>query len=176
MKYIIPTFLLALITCTSFIKANTMDKDVDPRECFGLQIQKTIQFAEQKYQLLPFGSSIIFVDKLESVGVHFRVFKQIPKEDLYVILLDIANFLKESINNDPILQTFMIHYPFTLKDVEVVVFFYNGTSESVTYPDLNVAELTDGSYIFRTVDPQNPNKYKTQIAEPLNRSKNPTSD
>lgn len=70
----------------------------------------------------------------------------------------------------------MIHYPFTLKDVEVVVFFYNGTSESVTYPDLNVAELTDGSYIFRTVDPQNPNKYKTQIAEPLDRSKNPTND
>lgn len=107
MKYIIPTFLLALIICTSFIKANTMDKDVDPRGCLGLHIQKTIQFAEQKYQLLPFGSSIIFVDKLESVGVHFRVFKQIPKEDLYVILLDIANFLKESINNDPILQTSM---------------------------------------------------------------------
>lgn len=158
------------ITCLFFIttlSGSFFEKsNVDPRVSLGKDISKVIEYVEKKYGFWPIGTSIAFPDELKSVGIHFQIDRQIPKNELYPILIDITNYLKNILNTDQALIPSMHSYPFEISDVEIVIFFTNNESiERVCHPDVNVAELSEGYFVFRTVDPENTNNYKSQIKE-----------
>lgn len=166
-KFIVTSgiFILCFFYITGVFGSILHEAIRDPRESLGKNITSVMKYAETKYGFLPVGSSISFPDKLNSVGIDFQTNKQIPKDKLRHILIDIAIYFRKTLNDNSVLKSHMHHYPFELNDVEIVIYFIDGTDQRVFHPNLNVAEISNGYFIFRTVDPENTNKYKESFKE-----------
>lgn len=129
-------------------------------------INETALYAKNKYNLDLMGTGIscpggVFM----SQGLSFGINHQFTKEECREILLDLATRHKNSTNASKVLVQIMEKAPFTLKNVEINIFFTKADGEDTVDPEWAVVSLSYGKYQFRTNDPDNNFRYKIDIEE-----------
>ena len=63
-----------------------------------------------------------FFENVKSLGLEFQCFKMACKDEIRNLIVNVEEQYLKCINNNEKLKKYLIHYPFTCKDVSVTVF------------------------------------------------------
>jgi len=87
------------------------------------------------------------------------------KEQLRELLLKSSQELLEQVTENEEIQEFLAEKPFTIKNVEIIIYNQDREGRSLEDPEIAVARISQGELIYRTNDPENSFKYKHTFTE-----------
>lgn len=90
------------------------------------------------------------------LGLDFQIPGPLTKDKLRKILIDCVEEFLVAINADEKLRPFLKNYPFTEKEIEIVIFVSDKNGRELYDPDISVASAVDGKIYFNTVDKNKP--------------------
>jgi len=127
---------------------------------------RVIDVLESRYQLRYIGRSEAG-DKTgyNKIGLLFNKFGKMSKDEGRKVTVDSVNLLLNEINSDPQLQPFLIEKPFTLSNVEIVIFIYTSEVKDIFFPDIRVFAARRGKIRYSTSSPDQKYGYYTEEEE-----------
>ena len=93
--------------------------------------------------------------KYKTMGLCFQVRRPVSKEEGRKLLIDCAEELLSQINTHPDFQQFMHEYPFTVKNIEIVMYVSTETGGTIYHPEIAIFSLVNGQLCYRTNTPEN---------------------
>jgi len=130
---------------------------------FSKAIIEMGELVEKKYKFSPIGYGINQPDKITYMEVSFVTPSALTKSEARTILLEATNEFLKIINNDKELKKYLSNYPFTLKNVGIIL--STGTPDEVLHPEICMASCTKRGVFFYTHDPKNTMKFKAITSE-----------
>ena len=140
-------------------------KEPDLVNKLGLELA---EYVEKKYSLTPSGiGGSIKENKIQFITVHF-CFKGNPVdiETGRKLLLPIVNDLLIFLNDKPEIRQNIQEYPFTSKNLDIAIFFYDFENKVISHPYLNTISARKEEIGYFTRDPHNRYKYELEMYEP----------
>ncbi len=95
----------------------------------------------------------------------FNTRSELKKEELRMLLLDCARELLNQINSDESVQSAMVVYPFTEKNIDITIYNRNQNGTEVYDPGISTADISNSILMYRTVDRDNRYSYKNRYSE-----------
>lgn len=124
------------------------------------------KYMEKKYHLIPVGTTIGSPGGIiRLLGLDFQIDRVLTKEEARQILMDGAQKFLFEINNDENIRKSLKNYPFTEKNIRIVIFIHDSNGQSVFHPNLGTASILNGELCFTTTDSQNTLRYETDESE-----------
>lgn len=118
--------------------------------------------AKSKYELRAIGTSVASPNGvLKKAGIHFEFSQQLSKQEFRLILHNLTDLLINKINKNHNLRLSIENYPFTASNIDITIFINKDDDNDFYYPDLSIASLKYGVYVFKTNDPDSKYGYKT---------------
>ena len=93
--------------------------------------------------------------KYKTMGLCFQIQRPVSKEEGRKLLIDCAEELLSQINTHPDFQQFMHEYPFTVKNIEIVMYVSTETGGTIYHPEIAIFSLVNGQLCYRTNTPEN---------------------
>ncbi len=149
---------LAFFSCRDSYKPHVAEEIVD---------QMTYPIAKQLYEqkeLYQIGSGGRIANDVEKLSLSFMFYHEVNEEQARELLLSASQEYLSAINNNEKLQPYLYHRPFKIEDIEISVFFLKPDRSEVPPPDIYVAEVRDGMFVYKVDDLQN-NTLKTVLKE-----------
>jgi len=119
-------------------------------------LEKSAIFLEKKYKMHPMGTNVAMPSGIVNLlGLHFQTQRTLTKEEARKILVDSAQYLLNSINNNQEIRPYLKVYPFTLDNVDITIFINNSAGYPVEDSGIGIASIRDGKLeynILSTVD------------------------
>lgn len=136
----------------------------------SIQVDKVISCAEKniekKYKMKVCGTGIGMPGGIvEELGLAFHTDRTITKAELRILLINCAQILLHEVVSNIKIQPFLIKTPFTIKDVEIIIYNHDKNGRSSYDPDVSVASISGGVLEYRSIDPDNPFNYKNIVEE-----------
>jgi len=163
MKY----FLIILFsTCLGymFVKSKSYG-GLDEVDKFAIKISKELA---KKYGLSHSGiGGGATKEGVWLIKTHF-LFEGLPisiNQGRKIIVPMLEEFLNE-INSNKNIHSLLRDYPFTPKNVDIIIFFHDFDNERINDPYLNTVSAHGGEIGYFTQDPDNKYKYKFEMYEP----------
>jgi len=126
------------------------------------------EYVEKKYSLTPSGiGGSIKENKIQFISVQF-CFKGNPVdiETGRKLILSVLNDLLIFLNNKSEIHQNIQEYPFTSKNLDIAIFFYDFENEVISHPYLNTISAHKGEIGYYTRDPDNRYKHISKTYEP----------
>lgn len=167
------TFILLIIKAAVLIFFGCCHADqakfYAPSEA-SIQVDKVISCAEKiiekKYKIIACGTGIGMPGGIvEELGLAFHTDRTITKAELRILLINCAQILLHEVISNIKIQPFLIKTPFTIKDVEIIIYNHDKNGRSSYDPDVSVASISGGVLEYRSIDPDNPFNYKNIVEE-----------
>jgi hypothetical protein len=118
-------------------------------------LYKTSYTLEERYQLHFIARIVTLYEGLyKAVGMQFRAYRPLTKEEGRKLLLVAGQELLNQLNGHPALQPFFEIAPFTMDNIEFVIFAVSETGEQLYDPDISVFALRDGVITYTKHDSQ----------------------
>lgn len=168
MKLFLLSFtILLLILVVSFMPSNTQVYQPSRGEQL---INKTLGEAansiKTKYQLRPCGVGVAMPGgPIQKVTLCFNTKQSFTKEELRELLINSSQELLNQIINNDELQQFLIKQPFTLNEVEIIIYNHDKNGREVYDPEISTADISHGELTYATVDKDNTYQYKNKFKE-----------
>ena len=135
-------------------------------ELVNTTLVKTARIIKNKYKLQPSGSGAAMPGgPIQELTLCFDTCNQLTKEKLRKLLMNSAQELLNQINENKDIQEFLIKRPFTIKDVEIIIYNHDKNGEGVRDPEISTARISQGILIYRTIDPKDNFKFKNEFEE-----------
>lgn len=99
------------------------------------------------------------------IGLHFRIYRIITKDEGRKILIDGVGELLKEINAVPQLQPFLNPSPFMPENVEITILDFQPNGKTAYYPDILVFSANDGKIQYKTKIPEKEFGYYTKEEE-----------
>jgi hypothetical protein len=129
-------------------------------------LSSTAKTIHNKYSLIPCGEGAAMPGgPIQELTLCFDTKHTHTKEQLRKLLINITKELVEKVNENKEIQEFLKEPPFTIKNVEIVIYNHDQNGRSVCDPDVSVAEISQTKLIYRSIDPQDSFKYKNRFEE-----------
>lgn len=164
MKFL-PFLLLIISLITSCYRQETMKKD----ELLANQISlQTTDILEKRYGLrfCGAGGSYDFnKKKTKTLKLCFQLFRVIDKNACRKMIVDCIEEFVDAINKNDEIKQYLSDTPFTVNNVEIVVYIYNSNHGNVYDPDICIVDSTEGVIRFYTKDPEGKQKPYKSITE-----------
>jgi hypothetical protein len=127
---------------------------------------KTAKIIRDKYNLKPSGSgAAMFGGPIQELALSFATKSPLTKEQLRELIIKTANELLNQVNDSKEIQEFIKNPPFTIKNVEIIIFNQDKECREVYDPQIATAQIIEGVLTFSTVDPQDHFNYKNNFTE-----------
>jgi len=81
------------------------------------------------------------------------------------LLIESANELLKQVTENEEIQQFLRERPFTIKNVQIIIYNHDKKGREVYDPGIATAEISEGVLTYRTVDSADTFKFKQQFQE-----------
>ena len=121
---------------------------------------------EKKYNIKTVGSGAAMPGgNIKKLTLSFDSKSSYSKKDLRIMLIGCANELLNQINTNDKIQKYLVKRPFTIENVQLIIFNYNSEGRYVYDPEIFVAEILGGILTYQTKDPKKEFGYKNTYTE-----------
>ena len=120
---------------------------------------------KQRHNMVVVGVTAGLADAVNILGLEFQIRGPLSKEKLRSILVDCVEEFLISVNTNEQLRPFLKNYPFTEKEVEIVLYVLDATGRNVYHPEILVAVASHGIIWYATKDKNVKFGYKQDIEE-----------
>ena len=129
-------------------------------------LAKTAKNIKDKYKLRPCGVGVAMPGgPIREVTLCFDTTDGYTQTQLRGLLIKISLELLEQIVENNEIQAFLKEIPFTIKNVEVIIYNHDENGRSLKDPQISVASISQGILYYYTIDPENNFKYKNEYEE-----------
>jgi hypothetical protein len=126
----------------------------------------------QKYDLRTIGTNVAMPSGIIGLlGLEFKINKHLSKHEIRKILLDSGKEFLDTINADFRIRAFLKNYPFTYDNIDITLYISDPSGFEVLDPQIATAEIAYGKITYRTLDPNDPFRFKTQCIETIEEAK-----
>ncbi|MBA3238057.1 MAG: hypothetical protein H0T62_06870 [Parachlamydiaceae bacterium] len=121
---------------------------------------------EKKYNLKPIGTGISMPGGVvKNLSLAFDPRQRFSKDQLRELTIQFSTELLNQINSNEEIQPSLVKRPFTIENVEIVIYNHDKQGYSIYDPEIAVAHLDHGIIDYKTNDPENEFKYKNRHKE-----------
>ncbi len=129
-------------------------------------LAESTQIIEKKFGLVAVGDGASMPNnEVRKLTLVFDTKKTKAKEELRILLIYCAHELLDRINRDEELQQYMVEVPFTIKNVQIVIFNRDENGYIAQDPIVSVADIVQGILSYKSNDSLDSYKYKTDVIE-----------
>ena len=129
-------------------------------------LANTAKIIKDKYLLQPCGEGAAMPGgPIQELTLCFDTKHPHTKEQLRELLIKTANELLDQVNKNNEIKKFIKEKPFTIKNIEIVIYNNDQNGRSICDPEISVAEISHAKIVYRTIDPQDLFKYKNRFEE-----------
>lgn len=121
---------------------------------------------EKKYHIKTIGVGLAMPEGIvRQIGLSLYTRNQLTKENLRKLLVECSQELLTQININVEIQPFLRESPFTLENVEIIIFNHDKDGMNLYDPEICVARFSEGILTYKTDDPDVKYKYKNRFTE-----------
>lgn len=131
-------------------------------------ISTSVKQLSKSYGLISIGGGGGNIDnKSKNEAVSFHLYNTLTKQEARILIIEVINLLLHNINNNSQITAYLYDNPFTYKNLEIRIFFYNKDSSNVYHPTLGLVGLSRrGTIYFVSYEPGTNFNYATDEEEP----------
>ncbi len=154
MKFI---FIVYVVLCSllfvGFISYNRSPSAVKASKSVGEILDSTTKVIQKKYKLNACGSGISMPGGIvQELGLAFTTKNTLSRNELRKLLIEFGQELLQQINNNKNIQPFLKTAPFTIKNVQIIIYNHDQMGYDLFDPEISTAEISDGVLTYRTSD------------------------
>lgn len=166
-KFSIMTFPLILASFFDFFGGKMGPQDKNEKLMLSV-VNTSIKQLSDRYGLVPIGAGGGEKDgKSRSEHVSFHLYKKITKDEARILMVEIVELFLHNINGTKEVSHYLYDNPFTYKNLEFAVFFYEKDGSDIVHPDIGLVSLSPrGTVGFVTYEPGRGARYATDVEEP----------
>lgn len=129
-------------------------------------LAKTAKMIKDKYNLKPCGSGASMPGgPIRELALCFDTKYPLTKEMLRELVIQTANELLNQVNDNREIQGFLKEFPFTIKNVQIIIYNHDKNGKSLMDPAISNAQILQGTLSYSTIDPQDTFRYKNEFVE-----------
>jgi len=129
-------------------------------------LARTAEVIKNKYGLKPCGVGASMPGgPIRRLTLCFDTKNRYSKEALRNLLIQTALELLGQVNNNDDIQPFLIKQPFTINDVEIIIYNHDANGRILNDPEVSTARISQSRLTYRMIDPDDSFKYKNQFEE-----------
>jgi hypothetical protein len=162
------SLLVALLIFVGFIMNDTKNEYHPSRgeQLVNSTLAKSARIIKDKYNLRPSGEGAAMPGgPIQEFTLCFDTKSPQAKEELRRLLIESANELLKQVTENEEIQQFLRERPFTIKNVQIIIYNHDKKGREVYDPGIATAEISEGVLTYRTVDSADTFKFKQQFQE-----------
>lgn len=129
-------------------------------------LSSSAQSIKVKYGIYPSGVGAAMPSGvIQILTLAFDTKIQHSKEGLRQLLIKSAYELLNQVNANDNVQSHLINSPFTLENVQIIIYNKDNNRNVGNDPIIATAEISDGILTYRTIDPEDTFKFKNRFTE-----------
>jgi len=129
-------------------------------------MNKVVSILGKKYKLQARAIKIAMPGGvINLLGFHFTIQGPLTKEELRLILVSCAQDFLSIVNSDAEIRPYLIHYPFTLNNIDITLFLVDSFKEDLDDPYIGIAGIANGKLDYLTLITTDIPKIKTRTEE-----------
>lgn len=157
-----------LLICTGFVMRNQEREDHPSKgeQLVGVVLEKTAQIIKRKLEIQPCGTGAAMPGGLiRELTLCFDTKYPYTKEQLRELLIKSAQELLKQVAENNEIQRFLKEQPFIIKNIEIIIYNHDKNGRGLSDPEISTARISQGTLIYRTIDPQDSFKFKNKYQE-----------
>jgi hypothetical protein len=129
-------------------------------------LAKTAKIIKDKYNLKPCGAGAAMPGgPIQEVTLCFNTKYPYTKEQLRELLIKSAQELLDQVKANNEIQEFLKEKPFTIRNVEIIIYNQDKQGRDVYDPEILTAEISKGILTYRTIESSTQFNLKNQFLE-----------
>jgi hypothetical protein len=116
-------------------------------------LSKTAKQLKVEKGLIPIGDMGQMMGNIQAMGLSFQYFHIINLEEARNLLVYASNVFLNNINENKEIRPYLNNYPFTPKNIELVIFLYQSDRNNPTQGSLAVLTLIRGILTYKLAAP-----------------------
>lgn len=110
--------------------------------------EKTAKKLKEKKNLYLIGTGGGMMHDIQMMAMSFHFYQEVDLKKARELVVYAANEYLLDINNNEEIRPYLHEYPFTAKNVEIVIFFYNPDGSKVAPGKIKVAAVKRGKVVY----------------------------
>jgi len=144
---------------------NSLEDKKHTRIFYGT-LEKACQYIEKKYKLTCTATGgKALGGPITLFRLCFDIRAPLSREQLRNILIKSSKDFLSIVNSDQEVQPYLAKRPFTLENIEIIIFNNDKTGRDVCDPIIAVADINKNGLSFQTNEPENEFAYKNTYKE-----------
>lgn len=167
MKWMAIVLVMFLCICGGFM---TM-KDQSYRPSKGEQLvnsilNKTAAIIKNKYGIRPCGEGATMPGgPVQGLMLCFNTTHPLTKKELRKLVIESAHTLMSQVNENREIQEFLKNKPFTILNVEIIIYNHDKNGREVFDPGISVAQTLQGNLMYCTTDKSDTFRFEKCLEE-----------
>lgn len=121
---------------------------------------------KEKYNIKPSGMGAAMPGgPIQKLALCFDTKYPYTKEQLRELLIKLTIELLDKINEDNNIQEFLKERPFTIRNIQIIIYNHDKDGRGLQDPEISTAQILESNLTYRTIDPQDPFKFKNEFKE-----------
>lgn len=129
-------------------------------------LENSAQKIKTKYKIRPVGEGAAMPGgTIKEFTLCFSTQDRLSKEQLRKLLIGSALELLNEVNANHEIQQFLINSPFTISNIQIIIYNHDKNGGDMYDPEISVAEIARGKLEYQTTDLANTFRYKNEFYE-----------
>lgn len=165
-KCFILTLILIICSCENSIRRN-LNQHVSPQyvALAGKIRYEVAKKLAKEFHMEPVGEGGSFYDCVRELFLAFEIQGPLTKDQLRNILVYSVEECLSAVNNNEEIRPYLIVYPFTPQEIEIVLYVKGKRGGDIYDPDIGVASERQGKLEYMITDKTDTFKYKLTDTE-----------
>lgn len=168
MKTVSDLALLFLYFFTGLFMPHANNQPSQEERLVNETINSTAQHIEKRYaNIKPCGEGAAMHGGIvRELVLAFETSGPFTKETLRQLLIESAQEMLDQINANQDLRPFLVKYPFTIENVQIIIYNHDKNDLRVYDPEIAIADISQGILMYKTADPESIRlKFKNRFSE-----------
>ncbi len=166
MKFGVLTILCILLSACSLLYQGSDIPIIREEELVDETLAKGAKIIQNKYGLEPIGSGASMPGgPIRKLNLSFQAKGPLSKDALRKLLILSARELVTLVTDNQEMQQYLYDPPFTIKNVQLIIYVYDKHGYDLFDPDIACAQLLKNVLSYATVDSSNIMGYKHEFVE-----------
>ena len=166
MKFLLVAVIGLFLTFTGFIMPYDDPYLSDAERLVNKILDESAKVIETKYGIKACGEGAAMPGgNIKKFNLSFDTRTPYTKQHLRELLIASAHELLNAINTNEGIRPYLKKYPFTVDNVQIIIFNHEKNGREVVDPGISVADIDRDGLTYSGVDPDNHFRYKSEFRE-----------